>query len=224
MDINIQPEIVISFAALVATILGVCVAYLEYKVHKMDLFKEKIVRPLTCAKEYYIEGEKIHKKFSRVRIIAKTPGLLLASERDLTAFRQKYFQTINLRLNDRGDYHLKYLFDLSNFREELNEYNRCGNKMAVAQTKQMLAQAISHKNLDLRVADTKPLMGMIIGGESIATIGFKEPWSKNLAEGVLIRSPEIIRVLVIQFDAVFEKAYRVTDSKFVDSVTGNDVL
>jgi len=56
---------------------------------------------------------------------------------------------------------------------------------------------------------------MVIGGEATATIGFKEPAVKNLAEGVLVKSSELLMVLMVQFDALFVKAKRIENADFV---------
>jgi hypothetical protein len=123
-------------------------------------------------------------------------------------------------LDEYGDYQLKYLFDLTNVKEVLNEYKARGEYSRITEVKQMLSEALSYTNLDLRTTDTGPLMGMVIGGESIATIGFKEPTVRNLAEGVLVRSSELVRVFLIQFDTIFEKATKVKNVNFIDEILG----
>ena len=218
MGLEILPEIMISFMALMVTILSVAIAYLEYKLHKKEVFEERIVQPLTSAKQFYNESERIHRTFSQVRIVSKTPGLILPSERDLAPFRKEYFQTIYSRLDEFGDYRLRYLFDLPNFKEVLIEHKARGESSKIGEIKAMISKAVCHANLDLRAIDTEPLMGMVIGGEATATIGFKEPAVKNLAEGILVKSSELLRVLMVQFDTLFAKAKRIENADFVDEI------
>ena len=65
----------------------------------------------------------------------------------------------------------------------LNEHKVKGENSKITEIREMFSEALSHTNLDLRTIDTEPMMGMVIGGESMAAIGFKEPAIKNLAEG-----------------------------------------
>jgi hypothetical protein len=218
MDIQILLDIVIRFVALTVPILSFVVAYLQYKLRKKEMFEKKIIQPISSSKEFYEESERIHKTFSLIRVVSKTPGLILPSERNLAPFRKEYFQTICSRLNEHGDYHLKYLFDTPNFKTIINEYKAKGEFSQIAEIKKMLSDVLNLSNLDLRTIDTEPLMGMVIGGESVAIIGFKEPALKHIAEGILVKAPEVLRVLIVQFDALFARARKIESVDFVDEI------
>jgi len=80
----------------VATTLLVVIGYLGYRLQRRSSI-DPVLKPLT-SEEWYKEAQNIHKGYSRVIILAKTPGLLVPSERNLTGFRIGYFETIFERL------------------------------------------------------------------------------------------------------------------------------
>jgi pyrimidine deaminase RibD-like protein len=178
---------------------------------------------ITSAKDYYKESQEIHKQYSRVTVLSKTPGLLLPYERDLTDFRKEYFKTIFERLREgAGSYSLTYLFDIKNYSSVLKGYDAKGEYNQIDEARQMLRNALQFPNLDLRYADTEPVISLVMGGDSIAVIGFREDLAKKLTEGIIVRSPELLRIFRYLFNSL--KSEKVTDVNLVDKVLAGSLL
>ena len=176
-------------------------------------FEREIIVALTSSRHFYETCETIHKEYSSVSVLSKSPGLLLPTERNLTNFRKKYFKTILNRLSEgEGSYNLKYLFDERVFKLFLMKYKTEGKEELIEETRNMLETILKYKNLDLRCGDTEPLTGSVIGGGQIACIGFKEERTKAITEGVLIKAPEMVRIIVYQYNELFNKAKKVEKS------------
>ena len=176
-------------------------------------FEKEVIVALASSKYFYETCEAIHKEYSRVSVLSKSPGLLLPTERNLTDFRKRYFKAIHNRLAEgEGSYNLRYLFDEKVFRLFLKKYLTEGKGEMMEKTINMLETVFKYKNIDLRCGDTEPLTGSVIGGSQIACIGFKEERTKAITEGVLIKAPEMVRIIVYQYDELFNKAIRVEKS------------
>lgn len=176
-------------------------------------FEKEVIVALTSSKYFYETCEAIHKEYSIVSVLSKSPGLLLPTERNLTDFRKRYFKAIHNRLAEgEGSYNLRYLFDEKVFRLFLKKYLTEGKGEMMEKTINMLKTVFKYKNIDLRCGDTEPLTGSVIGGSQVACIGFKEEKTKAITEGVLIKAPEMVRIIVYQYNELFNKAIRVEKS------------
>ncbi len=116
---------------------------------------------------------------------------------------------------------MKYLFDERVFKLFLVKYKTEGKEELIEETRNMLETILKYKNLDLRCGDTEPLTGSVIGGSQIACIGFKEERTKAITEGVLIKAPEMVRIIVYQYNELFSKAKKVEKS-MLDSMLGDE--
>jgi hypothetical protein len=167
-------------------------------------FEEKILKRLVTSKEFYIECEQIHETNSYVSVLSKTPGLIIPSEGNLTDFRKNYFKTIERRLLEgEGNYNLRYLFDKEEFINELFELIKNKNYDLIEEIRLNIKNLLKYSNLDLRIGNTIPLTGSVLGGSRIACIGFKEEDIKKIAEGVRITVPEILKIIIYQYNELF---------------------
>jgi hypothetical protein len=202
----------------VATVLILAVAYLGYRLQRRST-ADPVVKPLASAREWYKEAEAVHRKYSRVWILSKTPGLLIPAERDLADFRKDYFSTIQTRLNEgHGSYTLTYLFDIASYSATLRNHAARGETKAIDEARQMLREALRHPNLDLKYGNTEPMVSIVIGGDAVAVIGFREESTKKLTEGVVTHSPELLRIFKQLYNSIASE--KVTDIKFIDDVLG----
>ena len=79
--------------------------------------ERKILEVFKTSTQYVKACTDVHMLHSRVTVLAKTPGLILPTERDLAHERKEYFKKIEERLNQgQGGYELNYVFDLLGFR------------------------------------------------------------------------------------------------------------
>jgi len=216
MLVNMQ--IWIAVTTVVVASLGVIITWLQYRLGKRKAIDELILQPISSSNEFYTECKKIHENFSDVRVLAKTPGLLLPSERDATDFRKDYFKTINSRLEKgKHTYHLKYLFDTDGLIGVLKKNRDKGNNSMIQEFENMLLHALTHDNLDLRTTNTDPLTGLVIGGKKKAIIGFKDAPVANITEGVIIKSSELLRIISYQYDTLFRDAKKI-DANFINEI------
>jgi hypothetical protein len=169
-------------------------------------FIDKVVSPITSAEAYFAKCMEIAAKYSRVRILSRSPMLLLPSEQGPQEYRQAYFQTVLKRLKSSPTFSLRYLFDAENFRFYVRRYVEQGKPQLVEESRALLKTLSGFENLDLRYGKTAPLTGTVIGGESVACIGFKEALRAKISEGVVVSAPELVRIIVYQFNQLFEGA------------------
>lgn len=191
----------------------------SYAIEKLKAgnFREEFEKLEICGiktpESFYLQSEKIHESCSNVRVLAKTPGLIMPKEANLDQFRVHYFVTIKNRLeNDR--YRLMYLFDHDKFKKYLIDCQKFNRVDQICKSREMLSSVVGFSNLDLRCGRTDPLTGLVIGGDEIACIGFNDG-SSFIAKGVLIKSSDLLKIYRFMYDDLFNKALKVEED-FID--------
>lgn len=201
-------------------ILAVIIAWLNYRLHKRRTIEKVLTEPLRTAEMFYEACEQLHKKFSHVKILSKTPGLLLPSEKNAASFRIDYFETIFSKLKKgKYEYQLHYLFDTEGFITTIKSYqtNQKFYNKQLQTVKKMLKRALEYENLDLRTTYTGMTIGLVIGGNETAIVGFKDPSVSNITEGMLIKASELVTMFSILYDSLFQRATKV-DIDYIDAL------
>lgn len=184
-------------------------------------FSEACVTPIRSSKSFYEESKVIHTKCSKVKILAKTPGVLIKEQEHSESYRKDYFRLINQKLYDDENYELNYLFDKCKFDEYLYECLKNDDMGKIKESKQMLTKYLCNNNLSLKCGNTDPLTGSVIGMNgndlTVACVGFKERLDPAIKEGALIKSPSLLKIINQQYDSLFEDAEEVTVG-FIDNI------
>jgi hypothetical protein len=190
----------------VSLIVGIAAVVLEAQRER----EKKLFVVFKTSAEYFKAVEDIHSRHSRVLILARTPGLILPSERTMTREREHYWSQVKAKLHSgEGNYHLKYLFDIDGFKSIVRQYRDENDAGKLENVRELVMEALKNKNLDLRYAKTGPLSSAVIGGDDVICIGFREEASVKLSEGALIAIPEIVKMLRVPYDSLFNSSPRV---------------
>lgn len=198
----------------ISVIIGIVAVIIEHKKTE----EKEIAQPFRNFSNYVKACSKIHESYSRIMILAKTPGLILPSERDLDDDRKKYFEIIRKKLKEgKSHYQLQYLFDIDGFRSVLTNYVLKNEQEKIDLTRKMIEESLTLDNLDLRYAKTDTLGSVIIGSDVVACVGLREKDTTKVAEGIRIHATEIVRVLKPQYDILFNKSNKV-DNMFFDNI------
>ena len=81
-----------------------------------------------------------------------------------------------------------------------------GKPHLVEESRALLKILSGYEKLDLRYGKSAALTMTVIGGESVACIGFKKALHAKISKGVLVSAPELVRIIVYQFNQLFENA------------------
>lgn len=175
----------------------------------------QIFREASTADDYARMCTRLHEDYSSVRVLAKTPGLFLSTERSLTPGRKRLFQTIDSRLKlGPGKYRLEYLFDHQNTVQELQGYLNRGENVLLHESRHMFEMALGIPNLILRSTDTGATVSMMIGGDEVVCMGHKERWAQWNSNGYEMRAPGVVKIAIETFDTLFERARPATIALF----------
>ncbi|MGB6463807.1 MAG: hypothetical protein WBF38_06250 [Nitrosotalea sp.] len=198
-----------------SVIFGVVAVVVEQKRSQ----EKEVAQSFRNYSNYIKTCSKIHQSYSNVMVLAKTPLLILPSEKNIDNDRKNYFEIIIQQIKKgTPKYHLQYLFDIDGYKNVLNGYISKNENENISQARKMIEDALRYDNLDLRYAKTSTLATAVIGSDELACIGFREKaTSKIIVEGVRIHALEIVKVLKAQYEILFNEAGRV-DSSFFDNV------
>jgi len=199
--------------SVISVVIGIVAVLIERKREG-----EKIFETFRTFSDYVKACKEIHQTYSRVMVLAKTPGLILPTERYLDQNRKDYFDYIYQKLAKESSYQLDYVFDIEGYKSVLSEYIIKNDDGKINQSKEMLKNVLKYKNLDLRYIETDTLASIIIGSNTIACIGFREKDTKKVAEGVRIHAEELVIVLKSQYDLLFNKATKVDEDFFEETL------
>lgn len=191
----------------------------SYAIEKMkaESYREEFEKQEICGiktpEGFYLQSEKIQKICPNVRVLAKTPGLIMPKEANSDPFRVHYFETIKDRLGN-DHYNLMYLFDYEKFKSYLSDCHKFDKLDQIDKSREMLSSVLGFRNLDLRCGRTDPLTGLVIGGDEIACVGFNDG-SSFIAKGVSIRSSDLLKIYRFMYDNLFNEASKVEED-FID--------
>ncbi len=196
-------------------------ALIELKNKIIYEFSESSVTPIRSSRSFYEMSANIHKECNKVKILAKTPGVLIKEQERSKSYRTDYFRLINSKLYEGEDYELNYLFDKNVFVGYLEKCLKNCDEIKIEQSKLMLMKYLSNYNFLLKCGRTYPLTGSVIGMDGddpiVACVGFKERLDPAIKEGALIKSPSLLKIINQQYDSLFEEAEVVT-ADFIDKV------
>lgn len=211
----VRTPITYALISIISIIIGVVAVLIEHKRSN-----EKVFETFRTFPKYVKACKEIHRNHSRVMILAKTPGLILPTERDLHSDRRDYFEIINKKIEEgRSSYQLDYFFDIDGYKTVLKEYLVRNEQQKIEQARNMVKKALTYDNLDLRYVKTETLASAIIGSDVVMCMGFREKETKKIAEGIRIHGEELVRVLKPQYDLLFNKSIKVDENFFDETLS-----
>jgi tetratricopeptide (TPR) repeat protein len=191
---------------------------------KLRQFEIDVISPLSSAEAYYNRCREIHTENSDVSVLTTGPGLLLSSHWTDSDFTRNYFETILRRLESgRAAYSLRYLFDLEEYKKEISDYVLSNKDELVEASRTLFFRIIDvknrHRNLDIRYSNPYPLGGAVIGGTSKACLAFTRTRGGVVSEGVFIKHPALLKILVNQYDNIFQQAKELSPNFFSETLS-----
>lgn len=197
--------------------IGVALAVLLGGVLAFDAYRRetdrRVIQPLRTGRNFIDACAWVVRNHSEILILAKTPVLLLERDRQNVG-RERYAQQMIERLTERpGAIHIRYMFDIDGFLEELKKDISEGKPKRVQDARDAIQRFQTMPGLELSWVRSEPLTSVVFGNGEVVAIALRTSLTEPIVYGVLVRDLSLVRVVFQQYDRLWSGAHAV-DARF----------